>query len=313
MQVDIVPACQMCVCTKRHVLSKVPTTKNYKNACFTPRVRSSLLALRRSPLSRSTKKPTDGDAWETESHGEQPEVSEAIDYSMDVFGEMDVSTGGMTPNASPDPSPPPKGSASVKVEPSLPLEEEAEPGSPPKEEAEPSSPPKEEAEPSSPPKEEAGPSPPPKRPRGRPPKRRILSMSPTGRPATPSGARVNGESWSSRRASAAVVKLEPEDSGEDYLSTPTHPKKKKRANRKWGNSRGRADGKLGGGGGGAGPAVVGAVSSPAAAAVAVTLQPETDDVEGLLFVSFTSQVKHPRRLLSGLRSHPDIGLYLCGP
>jgi len=253
-------------------------------------VRSSLLALRRSPLSRSTKKPTaaspDGDAWETESHGEQPEASEAIDYSMDVFGEMDVSTGGMTPNPSPDPSPPPKGSASVKVEPSLPLEEEAEP----------SSPPKEDAEPSSPPKEEAGPSPPPKRPRGRPPKRRILSMSPTGRPATPSGARVNGESWSSRRASAAV-KLEPEDSGEDYLSTPTHHKKKKRANRKWGNSRGRADGKLGGGGG-AGPAVVAAVSSPAAAAV--TLQPETDDVEGLLFVSFTSQVKHPRRLLSGL-------------
>ncbi|CAL8315935.1 unnamed protein product [Merluccius merluccius] len=113
------------------------------------------------------------------------------------------------------------------------------------------------------------PTPPPKRPRGRPRKRLRLNMSPTRQP--PPAPPRNMETRSSW---AEVVA---EESDEDYLSTPTNLRRKKRANKKWGNSRGR-EGKLG--------ATVTAVSSPA---LAVTMQPESDDVEGLLFVSFTSK------------------------
>lgn len=62
-------------------------------------------------------------------------------------------------------------------------------------------------------------------------------------------------------------------------SSPVY--RRKRKNRRWANSRGR-EWKAAA----ASPAVV---HSPS---VTVAMQPELDDVEGLLFVSFTSKVKH---------------------
>lgn len=58
-------------------------------------------------------------------------------------------------------------------------------------------------------------------------------------------------------------------------------KRRRRINRHWGNSRGR-DWRS-----------VAVASTPASSpSVTVAMQPELDDVEGLLFVSFTSKVKH---------------------
>ncbi len=62
--------------------------------------------------------------------------------------------------------------------------------------------------------------------------------------------------------------------------SPAYRKKRKRINRHWGNSRGR-EWKAAT----ASPTVI---HSPS---LTVAMQPELDDVEGLLFVSFTSKVK----------------------
>ncbi|XP_056437862.1 uncharacterized protein magl [Gadus chalcogrammus] len=127
----------------------------------------------------------------------------------------------------------------------------------------------------SPPTGPPSPTGPPKRPRGRPRKRLSLGMSPSaGAGAGPGPGPLHAVE--TRSSKAPVV---PEDSDEDYTTTPASSRKRKRPNKKWGNSRGRADGRPGGA----------AVASPAVA-VAGPAQPESDDVEGLLFVSFTSKV-----------------------
>ncbi|CAL8394535.1 unnamed protein product [Arctogadus glacialis] len=124
----------------------------------------------------------------------------------------------------------------------------------------------------SPPTQTPSPTGPPKRPRGRPRKRLSLGMSPgAGAEAGPGPLHA----VETRSSKAPVV---PEDSDEDYTTTPASYRKRKRPNKKWGNSRGRADGRSAGA----------AVASPAAAA-AGPAQPESDDVEGLLFVSFSSK------------------------
>ncbi|XP_030201317.1 uncharacterized protein mgab [Gadus morhua] len=126
----------------------------------------------------------------------------------------------------------------------------------------------------SPPTGPPSPTGPPKRPRGRPRKRLSLGMSPSaGAGAGPGPGPLHAVE--TRSSKAPVV---PEDSDEDYTTTPASSRKRKRPNKKWGNSRGRADGRPGGA----------AVASPAVA-VAGPAQPESDDVEGLLFVSFTSK------------------------
>lgn len=69
-------------------------------------------------------------------------------------------------------------------------------------------------------------------------------------------------------------------------SSPGSHKRRKKINRRWANSRGR-EWKTAAA---ASPTVV---HSPS---LTVALQPELDDVEGLLFVSFTSKVKHYTQL-----------------
>lgn len=77
---------------------------------------------------------------------------------------------------------------------------------------------------------------------------------------------------------------------------PWSRKKRKRINRRWANSRGK-EWKAATAAPASSPKVV---HSPS---LTVALQPELDDVEGLLFISFTSKVKYCKLLLRMLSTY----------
>ncbi|KAM4633750.1 MAX gene-associated protein [Polymixia lowei] len=143
----------------------------------------------------------------------------------------------------------------------------------------------------------------PKAKRGRPPKRLSLGGPPAPKPQPPSPfasarcevpsphrvlpvepkeeSKVVGTTPRATRCVQMAPKASatpPASSRSTPASSPGCPKKRRRINRRWGNSRGRE-------------AKAGAVSSAVAwsPALTVAMQPELDDVEGLLFVSFTSK------------------------
>lgn len=81
-------------------------------------------------------------------------------------------------------------------------------------------------------------------------------------------------------------------------SSPGYRKRRKKINRHWANSRGKEWKAVA-----ASPTVV---HSPS---LTVTMQPELDDVEGLLFVSFTSKVKHEKLLQRMICTYLDEDLF----
>lgn len=91
-----------------------------------------------------------------------------------------------------------------------------------------------------------------------------------------------------------ATSMTPTSSTSTPASSPGYHKRRKRINRRWGHSRGR-EWKAAA----ASPTVAHSPSST------VAMQPELDDVEGLLFVSFTSKVKHYKLQQNDLMSPKD--------
>lgn len=86
------------------------------------------------------------------------------------------------------------------------------------------------------------------------------------------------------RVTPAAMSVTPSPTTSTPGSSPRHHKRRKRINRRWANSRGR-EWKAAA----ASPTVL---HSPS---LTVAMQPELDDVEGLLFVSFSSKVNYCKK------------------
>lgn len=97
-----------------------------------------------------------------------------------------------------------------------------------------------------------------------------------------------------------AISMTPTSSRSTPGLSPGSRKRRKKINRRWGNSRGR-DWKT------AAAASPKVVHSPS---LTVALQPELDDVEGLLFVSFTSKVKLPAVVHLMSNKHVELSLKL---